>query len=384
MNEKVLLVDDDPSLLAALKRNVRGKFKLETAVGGEAGLKTLAANGPFAVVVSDRQMPGMDGAQFLAMVRQRAPDTVRIMLTGNVDLEQAVQVVNEGNIFRFLIKPCPLETVWQVIEDAATQHRLITAERELLNKTLSGSIKLLTDILSMVDPTSFGRSEKLRALITELNERMPLADMWEIQLATMLLSVGYVTLPPETLVKTRADAPLANGEEKLVGSLPGITARLIANIPRLEGVAKIVRYHQKNFNGTGFPEDSVSGTALPLGSRVLKIFVDLLQLQAKGLSQSDALDQMTLRQGWYDPQLLTSIRACFGLIGRKPEAWLPISIGANDLATGMTLASDILAKNGNTILAAGHHINETVQERIQNFKVLYGLLEPIYIRVPQG
>ncbi len=383
MNEKVLLVDDDVSLLAALKRNVRGKFKLETAVGGEAGLKTLAANGPFAVVVSDRQMPGMDGAQFLATVRQRAPDTVRIMLTGNVDLEQAVQVVNEGNIFRFLIKPCPLETVWQVIEDAAAQHRLITAERELLNKTLSGSIKLLTDILSMVDPASFGRAEKLRALITQLNDRMPLADMWEIQLAAMLLSVGYVTLPPETLVKARADAPLANGEEKLVGSLPDTTARLIANIPRLEGVAKIVRYHQKCFNGTGFPEDGINGMAIPLGSRLLKIFIDLLQLQAKGLSQSDALDQLTLRRGWYDPQLLTSVRACFGLIGRKPETWLPISIGANDLATGMTLASDVLTKDGSQILAAGHHINETVQERIQNFKALYGLLEPIYIRAPQ-
>jgi DNA-binding NtrC family response regulator len=96
------------------------------------------------VVVSDRQMPQMDGIQFLAAVRQQAPDTVRIMLSGNVDLEHAVRVVNEGNIFRFLIKPCPQEILGKALEDALGQYRLINAEKDLLSKTLSGSIKLLT------------------------------------------------------------------------------------------------------------------------------------------------------------------------------------------------------------------------------------------------
>src|SRR5512136_2002968 len=102
MNERILFVDDDANLLAACERNFRKQFPLDTAAGGEAGLANLAERGPYAVVVSDRQMPGMDGIQFLATVRQRAPDTVRIMLSGNVDLEAAVRVVNEGNIFRFL------------------------------------------------------------------------------------------------------------------------------------------------------------------------------------------------------------------------------------------------------------------------------------------
>src|SRR5690349_13581587 len=151
MSEKILFVDDDPNLLAGVERNLRRQFALDTAPGGEAGLAKIASSGPYAVVVSDRQMPVMDGITFLSRVRERCPDTVRIMLTGNVDLEHAVRVVNEGNIFRFLIKPCPHETLYSTIQDALRQYRLINAEKELLNKTLSGSIKLLTDILSAVE-----------------------------------------------------------------------------------------------------------------------------------------------------------------------------------------------------------------------------------------
>src|SRR4029077_11303089 len=133
-------------------------FRVETAEGGEAALDKIAAHGPFAVVVSDRQMPRMDGIKFLSLVKERAPDTVRLMLTGNADLDGAIKVVNEGNIFRFLTKPCPLEVLGKAVEDALGQYRLVTAEKELLNKTLSGSIKLLCDILSMIDPQSFGRA----------------------------------------------------------------------------------------------------------------------------------------------------------------------------------------------------------------------------------
>jgi len=121
MIEKVLFVDDDPNLLASCERNFRNKFLTETADGGAAALEKIAAHGPFAVVVSDRQMPHMDGIRFLSLVKERAPDTVRLMLTGNADLEGAIKVVNEGNIFRFLTKPCSLEILGKAVEDALVQ-----------------------------------------------------------------------------------------------------------------------------------------------------------------------------------------------------------------------------------------------------------------------
>jgi response regulator RpfG family c-di-GMP phosphodiesterase len=379
--EKVLFVDDDVNLLASLERSLRRHFKVETANGGEAGLEKIAGSDAFAVVVSDRQMPGMDGVQFLSEVRKRSPDTTRVMLTGNVDLQQTLSAVNEGNIFRFLIKPCPVEILAQVIQDSIKQYRLLTVEKELLNKTLSGSIKLLTDILSMVDATSFGRAQMLRGFVTEVLEKMPLADLWETQMAAMLSPIGCVTLPPDILLKSRADGLLSKSEELLIESTPGITARLLSNIPRLEGVARIARYQNTCFDGHGFPADGTHGVDLPAGSRLLKILNDMFELHIKGASRLQALDHISLRQGWYDLQLLEATRSCFNVIdGRANECNRVISIGIDDLVIGMTLASDVIARDGTLVLSTGHYISQMILERIRNFTSLYGIKGPIFVR----
>src|SRR3569833_7072 len=127
MADKILFVDDDANLLASCERNYRRHYQLETANGGELGLEKIATRGPFAVVVSDMQMPKMNGIQFLAAVKERAPETVRIMLTGNADVEVATGVVNQGNIFRFLTKPVPPDVLAKALDDALAQHRLVVA-----------------------------------------------------------------------------------------------------------------------------------------------------------------------------------------------------------------------------------------------------------------
>jgi response regulator RpfG family c-di-GMP phosphodiesterase len=270
MTEKILMVDDDVNLLAACERNFHRKFQIETAAGAEAGLLKLAERGPFAVVISDRQMPGMDGIQFLSLVRERAPDTIRIMLTGNADLAGAIQVVNEGRIFRFLTKPCPLEVLAKMIEDGLAQFRLVMAEKELLNKTLSGSIKLLTDILSLTDPESFGRAQAMREVISHVAKKFNVADDWEIHLAVMLAPIGNVTVPTEVLSRFRKGELLSKVESQLLANVPETTARLLANIPRLEGVASIVRYQHKNFDGTGHPLNAIKGDDIPIGGAAVK------------------------------------------------------------------------------------------------------------------
>jgi response regulator RpfG family c-di-GMP phosphodiesterase len=367
MSERILFVDDDPNLLAACERNFRRQFPLDTAEGGEVALARLAERGPYAVVVADRQMPVMDGIQLLATVKERAPDTVRIMLTGNADLEAAIRVVNEGNIFRFLTKPCPPDILGKAIEDGRAQYRLVIAEKELLSKTLSGSIKLLTDILSMVDARSFGKAEKLRALIAEITQKMKVEN-------------GYVTLPPETVMKARAGQVLSKVEEQLVTALPDIAARLLANIPRLDGVAKIVRYQHKRFNGTGFPGDATAGESIPAGARLLKILNDMLQLQAGGMSYLNALTELQRRQGWYDPKLLASVRTALG--GTKAEpgvARQTVSMSVKDLAVGMVLYSDVCTRDGLLVLSGGHQLNKMTLEKIQNFDQVSGIKEPIFV-----
>ena len=137
MTSKVLFVDDDMNILTSFRRRLGRRFDITTLLGGERGLEALDDEGPFAVVITDQRMPNMDGITFLGELRKRAPDTVRMMLTGNTDLTTAIKAVNEGSIFRFFTKPCPLDDLASAIEVGLEQYNLVTAERELRDVQLT-------------------------------------------------------------------------------------------------------------------------------------------------------------------------------------------------------------------------------------------------------
>jgi DNA-binding NtrC family response regulator len=132
---RVLCVDDEPNVLAAIERNLFGEFEVVVAKSGEAGLDAVRWGEKFAVIVSDMRMPGMDGATFLAKAREISPDSVRILLTGQADVQSSIAAINKGAIFRYLCKPCPKDELIATLNDAVRQYRLIRAEKELLATT---------------------------------------------------------------------------------------------------------------------------------------------------------------------------------------------------------------------------------------------------------
>src|SRR5260221_2735282 len=129
------------------------------------------------------QLPGMDGVKFLPGARQKAPDTVRIMLTGNADQQTAIAAVNQGQIFQFLNKPCPPEMLALALENGIKQYRLITAERELLENTLNGCIKMLTEVLGSAEPHSFCRGEVLRGYMRSFAGHLKMTQTCDLELA---------------------------------------------------------------------------------------------------------------------------------------------------------------------------------------------------------
>ena len=129
MNRKILFVDHEPAVLNCYRQMLESKFALATAGSGEEGLVSLRDHGPFAVVISDMQMTGMDGVQFLKRVRQVAPSTIRLLLTGSLDLNGAVNAVNEGCVFRLLIKPCEDSLLTEAITTALDCYRERKEER---------------------------------------------------------------------------------------------------------------------------------------------------------------------------------------------------------------------------------------------------------------
>ena len=135
---RILCVDDDPNLLAGLANTLRRRFDVTTAANGPDALRIVADAGPFDVIVSDYRMPGMDGAEFLRRARQLAPTTVPVLLTGHATLEGAIAAVNEGRVFRILLKPCPPEILIGAIDEAVAQALAPSLERRRYEEEIEG------------------------------------------------------------------------------------------------------------------------------------------------------------------------------------------------------------------------------------------------------
>ncbi len=381
MNEKILFVDDEQQVLFSYQRILRKEWNIETALSGQDALDIFDSKGPFAVVVSDMRMPGMSGVQLLAKIKEKNPDTVRMMLTGFADFNTAMEAVNEGNIFRFLTKPCPPEFLIQALKDAVRQYQLLKSEQELLNKTLKGSIQVLIEILSMVDQQSFSQAAKLRDYVRRLSKENVIASTWEIEIAALLSQVGQVTVPGAVIEKTRNNEPLTDVEKNMLVQIPKTSHDLVVKIPRLENTAKIILYQNKLFSGEGFPDDGVKGLALPAGSRLFKILNDLIALENQGKLRKDALDVMIKHAGWYDPNLMQIVINRLGGLseGEKPVKQETISIKLSQLQKGYTLMENIETNTGQTLMMAGHEITVSHIMRIKNWATLYKIKEPIKI-----
>ena len=384
MTDKILFVDDEENVLSALKRQFRKQYSVSTATGGAAALQVIADDGPFAVIVSDMQMPEMNGVQFLQAAQKLAPESVRLMLTGNADQKTAVDAVNRGAVFSFYTKPCTQELMSNALEKAVTQYRLITAERELLEGTLNGSVKLLMDMLSMVAPEAFGKTVALQEMVEKISTTMQLKDTWHLKLAAMLSNIAYVTLPPETLARACANEPLTTQEQDMVARLPEVGKNLISNIPRLEQVAEIVLYQQKAFSGGGFPDDARAGEDLPQESRILKVLTDLESYKSQGLDYGHALKTMAAESGAYDPVVLKALAKTLASGESRLRKNTTVDTTLNGLRAGNVLLSNIETVDGKVLFAAGHKITETILQRLLNYNQITKIKEPILISIDGG
>jgi CheY-like chemotaxis protein len=367
---KVLCVDDEPGVLEGLSLNLRRKYETLTATSGPVALEILRTNECPAVIVSDMRMPEMDGATFLAQARELAPDATRILLTGQADIESAIAAVNEGQIFRFLTKPCPPARVLAAVQAAAGQHRLVTAERVLLEQTLSGSIRALMDVLSLTNPLAFGRSQRLKELANELAEVLKIEARWQLDVAAMLSQLGTITLPPETVERIYYGVPLSDSELKMVGRLPTVTEALLTNIPRLEGVREILR-------GLAQPAASVTGDPsmhfTNLSVEVLRVARDYFVLEAQGNSVAETIAILRGRHARYDLRVVDALAQARNAptTNRGDVRELPLE----SLRSGMIFAEDVKMTNGMLLVARGNEVTDAFVQRVRNF-------EPGAVRLP--
>jgi response regulator RpfG family c-di-GMP phosphodiesterase len=372
---RILFVDDEPALLAGLGRHLRGQFEFDTATSGAEALDLIGSKGPYAVLVTDMRMPNMDGLSLLDQVRTVAPDMIRLMLTGNTDQGTAVNAINKGQIFSFLNKPCQPDALKVALRQALRQYELVTAEKELLERTLTGAVGTMVDVLSTVHPLVFSRSMVVRELALEVARRAGACD-WIMDMAAMLAPIGWVTVPGDAAARVLALGDRANRDDRILAErVPEAGCRLLERIPRLEKVAQIVRYQAKRFDGGGIPRDDVGGERIPLEARILKICHDLMERAGHRNFLPTHMDELRARKEYYDPALLEIVAT---IVSERTEP-KNRSDEANQLLTierpvqlkrGDRLEDGLIFLDGGLALASGEFITDV---HIERFTALHAI-----------
>ena len=376
MRAKVMLVDDEPNVLKSYARNLRDKYELTTCEGGEEALAAVAELGPFAVVVSDMRMAEMDGVEFLSRLKQQQPDTVRMMLTGNSDQQTAVDAVNQGDVFRFLNKPCTSADMALALDAGIEQYRLIRAEKDLLENTLHGAISALSDVLFVMRPEDFGRTSQVHKEMQACEAELGIREDWQLASVAMFSLIGTVALPDSLVRKALSGAELTEDEEALFTTHPATGAAILEKIPRLEAVAQAVRYQLKNYDGSGFPVDSRKGEDIPFGARLLRPIWQLNLYERAGRSSVDALALLQCEADKYDPDILQALVA----VRHEMTQTEIIEIKVHNLRVGMTLAKDLLSSAGSLVLAQDLEVTEAVRDRLINSCENRTIGDTIYVR----
>lgn len=363
IEEKILFVDDDASLLSSYQRALKQEFHIITAPGGREGIEIIKNGGSFAVIVSDLRMPEMDGIQFLAKVKELAPKSVRMMLTGFADLQMSIEAVNRGNIFRLMTKPCPPEDLISILNDGIGQFRLVNAEKELLERTLSGSIKVLADILSLVSPKAFSHSTRTRRIVKLLSNELRVVNSWQLEIAAMLSQLGCVTIPDAILQKIYEGTALEAEELKMYQGYPKAGSDLVANIPRLERITSIIEHQERLYakSENGGPK----GDDLLLESRILKVALDYDLLLMQGFESGIAFVEMKKRDGWYDQKVMNALERIVALENKYEIK----EVLVEELNTKMILAENIVDTKGILLVSKGQEVTTSMRIKINNYKM---------------
>lgn len=362
---RILFVDDEPNVLIGVTRALRGRFDVVVSTGGDDALQQMTAD-TFDVVVSDMRMPIMDGASFLAHAKRLAPDTVRLVMSGHSDLEASVRAINQGRIFQFLVKPVGRDALVSAVDAAVEQRRLVMAERELLERTLTGAVDALSEGLALTSPLAFGRSRRLKNLVTALAEELKLPKRWPLEIAAMLSQLGAATLPPDTVQRWYADEPMSEVEREMVARVGAISCQQLRHIPRLEPVLELIPVIDRVEPSAGIPS---------LEARVLEVAGALELRLFRGQPIAAALEAMA-DTGRFDPVLLAACRRLKALLlGQGPRRSVPVSA----VSAGMVLAEDVKAKSGALLIARGHAVSDGLVVCLRNFAATVGVREPIHV-----
>lgn len=411
----ILFVDDEANILSSLRRVFRPLgYRILTAESGLQGLEILERE-CVDLVVSDMRMPEMNGAQFLEKVRERWPDTVRILLTGYSEVSATIDAINKGQIYRYVSKPWEDNDITLTVRLALQQKMLerekqrleilthkqneelkdlnahleekVLARTKALNETMQSldvayeklkksfitSVRVFSNLIEMRNPSKSGHSRRVADLARTLAQKMGMsaAEVQDTFVAGLLLDVGKIGLPDRLLDKSFNT--LSFDERSEVVKYPVRGEMALMALEQLQGAAKLIRSHRENFDGSGYPEH-LSGLSIPLGARILAVATDydaalMGSSFAKPMKPAQAQLMIQDSKGKrYDPSVLEVFMDELCKVSAAAVNATELTLRSGQATPGMVLSRDLLTGNGDILLAKEHVLDEGIIAQIRGFE----------------
>jgi response regulator RpfG family c-di-GMP phosphodiesterase len=296
---RILCVDDEQQILESLRDTLRRRFDVVGTTNGFEALRMLVAE-PFPAVLSDMRMPKLHGSRFLTLAREHAPDTVRLLLTGQSTLQDAVTAVNDGQIFRFLVKPCASRELIDALDAAVALYEANATERSVRAQIVTGMTEALFAMATTVDPSARARAERVcrdaLALVPHADGAVQPAVL---ERAVRLAQLGSISISADTRAHLAGGRQITREQAAEIAHAIETSERFLAAIPRLESERSILMHLSEPLVAGGH---GLVGT--PAGARILRIAIDFDLLEAQGIPPKTALESMQARADRYDTALL--------------------------------------------------------------------------------
>lgn len=392
--KRLLLVDDEPMVLAVLHETL--KLEGYEVLAFNEPLRALEAlrHTPFSVLLVDQQMPRVIGLDFLARAREIQPEAVRILVTAVLDLGTAVEAVNRGEVYRFVVKPWSREELLETVRNAVRRYELVCTNAALcsqtkqlserlsaqfdeleyqqqqvdqlnniLHKNLDRSIQLCLKMTETFYPLLGQAARRVFAFCQAMAEdlKLPPDQRQVLEISSRLFDIGLVGLPRHLIHKwLEKPGDLTERERTLVELHPVIGQELVSFVAALENVGTTIRAHHERYDGTGYP-DRLIGENIPWLARLLAV-AEAYSLCPRG--DQAALEYLKSSSGSaFDPDAVRAFLRCL------PHSEAPRnqrSLLIEELRAGMVVAEGIYTAQGILLIPEGQSLTEPHLERLRN------------------